>query len=155
MWPEHIKQRYGVNKSSKLPLFLAIILAIIVASGLGMANYRQSHPSLDWTLRTFDVKSENRVFVEWQMLRQENKDTYCVLRAQDERRTDVGYVTVLTPAGSKDVTTSYEMNTESLAVLVEILGCSYQEQMRVPPANFPPGVKIPSQDPPGFAPAAG
>lgn len=153
-WPLHIKQRYGLTKKSKLPLLLGIVLAAIVGLGLGLANYRQVSPAIDWYLLSFDVQSDKRVTIEWQVARQENKETYCVVRAQNDKRQDVGYATVLIPAGEAKTTVQYGLNTESLAVLVEVLGCANDKEMRVPPADFPPGVKIPAQDPPGFAPTS-
>ncbi len=153
-WPEHIKQRYGLTKKSKSPIFIGLIVASIVGLGLGMANYRQVNPALDWYILAFDVQSDKRVTVDWQVARLENRDTYCVVRAQNEKRQDVGYATVLIPAGEAKTTVSYGLNTESLAVLAEVLGCDYDTQMRVPPADFPPGVKIPAQDSPGFAPTS-
>ncbi len=153
-WPEHIKQRYGLTKKSKLPIFIGLLVASIVGLGLGMANYRQVNPALDWYILAFDVQSDKRVIVDWQIARLEDRDTYCVVRAQNELRQDVGYATVLIPAGDAKMNVSYGLNTESLAVLAEVLGCAYDKEMRVPPADFPPGVKIPAQDPPGFAPTS-
>ena len=153
-WPEHIKQRYGLTKKSKLPIFIGLLVASIVGLGLGMANYRQVNPALDWYILAFDVQSDKRVIVDWQIARLEDRDTYCVVRAQNELRQDVGYATVLIPAGDAKMNVSYGLNTESLAVLAEVLGCAYDKQMRVPSADFPPGVKIPAQDPPGFAPTS-
>lgn len=141
-----------MNRGQKLPLITALIISTVVAAGLGMGKYRENNPALDWGLRSFSVDSDQKVSVVWEIARQENKDTYCVLRAQDEKRMDVGYATVLIAAGPAKTTMAYQMNTESLAVLVEVLGCAYQPEMRVPPANFPPGVKIPEQVAPGFAP---
>lgn len=150
--PLNIQQRYGLNRTNKVSVAFAAVLAAVVALGMAMANYRQSHPSLDWELRSFAVQSENKVSVVWEVARNQDQDTYCVLRAQDSKRMDVGYATVLVAAGEKQVTASYELTTESLAVLAEVLGCATSPEMRVPPANFPPGVKIPAQAPPGFAP---
>lgn len=151
-WPLHIQQRYGVDRRQKLPIFLAAVLAAVVALGLAMANYRQANPSLDWKLISFNIENDKKVSVSWTVARSSDKDTYCVLRAQDGKRMDVGYATVLIPAGQADVDITYRLSTESLAVLAEVLGCGYQPEMRVPPANFPPGVKIPAQEPPGLAP---
>ena len=153
-WPEHIKVRYGLNRRQKLPLLVALVLASIVVIGFAMASYSQSHPTIQWALRSFDIKSDQKVSIEWFMARQENKTTYCVVRAQNEKRVDVGYATVLVAAGKSNTTMTYLLNTESRAVLAEVLGCAYTPQMRVPPADFPPGVKIPAQDPPGLAPSA-
>lgn len=150
--PLHIQQRYGLNRRNKIPGAMAAILATVVALGMAMANYRQDHPSINWGLRSFSVQSAKNVSVVWEVSRSANQDTYCVIRAQDDKRMDVGYATVLVAAGNEKVTASYELATESLAVLVEVLGCATSPEMRVPPANFPPGVKIPAQVPPGFAP---
>jgi hypothetical protein len=150
--PLNIQQRYGMDKSQKLPVIIALIVAIIVGAGLGLANLRKSQPSLDWELRAFNVESPTNVAVVWEVARAQDKDSYCVLRAQDEKRMDVGYATIFIPGGERKVTVAYDLTTESLAVLVEVLGCANQPEMRVPPADFPPGVKIPSQVPPGFAP---
>jgi len=153
-WPLHIKQRYGLTKKSKFPIFIGLIIASVVGLGLGFANYRQVNPALDWYLLSFDVQNESRVSIEWQIARQENRETFCVVRAQNDKRQDVGYATVVIPPGEAKTTFSYTMNTESLAVLAEVLGCAYDKEMRVPPADFPPGVKIPDQEPPGFAPTS-
>ncbi len=153
-WPAHIKERYGLTKKSKLPFLIGLLVASIVGLGLGMANYRQVNPVIDWYILSFDVQSDKRVNVEWQIARQENRETYCVVRAQNEKRQDVGYATVVIPPGDAKTTATYGLNTESLAVIAEVLGCAYKKEMRVPPADFPPGVKIPVQDPPGFAPTS-
>lgn len=153
-WPDHIKERYGVGRKPTFTIALATVTAILVTAGLGMANYRQDHPAINWQLKAFKIVDESKVSVEWQIVREEKKDTYCVIRAQDAKRRDVGYVTVLVEGGDKNATMNYDLNTESLAVLAEILGCAYQPKMRVPPADFPPGVKIPTQNPPGFAPTS-
>jgi hypothetical protein len=152
--PINIQQRYGLNTRSKTPVALAVILASIVTIGLGMANYRSGDRALDWELRSFSVQSANSVEVVWEVARNKDQDTYCVIRAQDDKRMDVGYATVFVAAGEPNVTANYNLATESLAVLVEVLGCAGKPEMRVPPADFPPGVKIPAQAPPGFAPEA-
>ena len=119
-----------------------------------MASFRQSNKTIEWALRSFEIQSDNKVRIEWFIARQAGKTSYCVIRAQNENRVDVGYATVLVEAGQTNKTVSYTLNTESRAVLAEVLGCAYSPQMRVPPANFPPGVKIPAQDPPGLAPTS-
>lgn len=151
-WPAHIQARYGLNRRQNLPTFIAIVLASIVALGLGMASFRQSNPTIEWALKSFDIQSDNKVSIDWFIAKQEGKTAYCIVRAQNENRVDVGYATVKIETRKASTTFSYTLNTESRAVLAEVLGCDYKAQMRVPPANFPPGVKIPAQDPPGLAP---
>ena len=151
-WPEHIKVRYGLNRRQNLPTLIAVVLASIVALGMGMASFRQTNPTIEWALKSFDIQSDSKVSIDWFIAKQEGKSAFCVVRAQNEKRIDVGYATVSIDASKASTTFSYTLNTESRAVLAEVLGCDYKAQMRVPPANFPPGVKIPAQDPPGLAP---
>lgn len=151
-WPLHIQQRYGLTKRKKLPVLIALLIALVVGTGLGLAEFRKSHPSIHWELRAFQIESDTKVGVVWEVLRSENEPTYCVLRAQDINRMDVGYATVFIEPGEAFVVEEYSLATESAPVLAEVLGCSNKPEMRVPPANFPPGVKIPAQVAPGFAP---
>ena len=150
--PLHIQQRYGYTKRQKFPVVIATVLALIVGSGLGLAEYRKAHPSLDWELRSFNIESDTKTQIVWEIARQKGEATYCVLRAQDIQRMDVGYATVYIAPGEALTVMQYELATESLPVLAEVLGCSTKPEMRVPPANFPPGVKIPAQVSPGVAP---
>jgi hypothetical protein len=130
------------------------LIAALVAGGTAFASFRQQNPSVSSQLLTFDVVSETLVNITWEVKRGAGSTTYCVVRAQDERRTDVGYATVMVAAGDPYEQITYPLATNGSAVLAELLGCSASQTMRVPPANFPPGVKIPEQPAPGVAPRA-
>jgi hypothetical protein len=103
---------------------------------------------------TFEIVSPTQVNVTWELARGPELTTYCVVRAQDISRTDVGYATVTVAGGSDYEQITYPLTTNGQAVLAEVLGCSNSQNMRVPPANFPPGVKIPEQVAPGVAPTS-
>lgn len=152
--PENLQLRYGVRRSRLFPIIVGVLIAGVVAGGTAFASFRQQNPSVSSQLLTFDVASESLVNITWEVKRGAGSTTYCVVRAQDIRRTDVGYATVLIAPGAAYEQVSYPLVTNGQAVLAELLGCSANKKMRVPPANFPPGVKIPEQPAPGVAPKA-
>ena len=150
--PDHLKERYGVNKRDWSKI---VATAILLACGIGLVlftGYRNSRPSVAGELISFKVISADKVTVTWKVQRPEESLIYCVIRAQDVEKTDVGYATVSVPAGAKYSKFSYDLTTNGEAVLAEVLGCGSTKKFRVPPPNFPPGVQIPAQLPPGIAP---
>lgn len=150
--PAHIQARYGyrtVNSRSRIVL-LATATLLIAAAAAAYFNHRAQ--ATTFSLTTFIVSSDTAVDMTWEIARPENQVTYCVIRAQNDQRADVGYATVTIPAGPPVTDFSYTLRTESPAVLAEVLGCGSSTRLRVPTPNFPPGAKIPAQDAPGVAP---
>jgi hypothetical protein len=135
-----------------VPVLIGILIAGVVSASLAYATFRQQNPSVSSQLLTFEVVSPTQVSVTWELARGAELTSYCVVRAQDVYRTDVGYATVTVAGGSDYEQITYLLTTNGQAVLAEVLGCSNSQNMRVPPANFPPGVKIPEQVAPGVAP---
>ena len=152
--PEHIRLRYGVRRRRVVPVLIGILIAGVVSGSLAYATFRQQNPSVSAQLLTFEVVSPTQVSVTWELARGPELPTYCVVRAQDISRTDVGYAIVTVAGGSDYGQITYPLTTNGQAVLAEVLGCSNSQNMRVPPANFPPGVKIPEQIAPGVAPTS-
>ncbi len=152
--PAHIQLRYGVRRRRLVPVLVGILIAGVVSGSLAYATFRQQNPSISSQLLTFEVVSPTQVNVTWELARGPELSTYCVVRAQDISRTDVGYATVTVAGGSDYEQITYPLTTNGQAVLAEVLGCSNSQNMRVPPANFPPGVKIPEQVAPGVAPTS-
>lgn len=149
-----MQARYGVRRSRLFPILTGVLIAALVAGGTAYASFKRQNPTVSAQLLTFNVISETQVDITWEINRGANTTSYCVVRAQDDRRTDVGYATVTVEAGSPYQQVTYPLATASTAVLAELLGCSANQSLRVPPANFPPGVKIPQQPAPGVAPKA-
>jgi hypothetical protein len=151
--PLHIQQRYGYRVvNAKLRIMLMMIATILIAASAALFfNHRATATS--YSLTTFKIESANSVAMTWQIARPENQTTYCVIRAQNEQRSDVGYATVEIAGGASLVNFQYTLRTESAAVLAEVLGCGASTKLRVPTPNFPPGAKIPLQDAPGVAPS--
>ncbi|GEM_PF-305615 len=152
--PQHLHARYGVRKSRTAPILIGILIAAVVSGGLAFANFRQQNPSVRADLLAFEVTSPSQVLVTWEVSRGSQLTTYCVIRAQDIRRTDVGYAIVRIAPGNDYKQVTYPLTTNGEAVLAEVLGCANTAQMRVPPPDFPPGVKIPEQVAPGVAPTS-
>jgi hypothetical protein len=130
------------------------LIACVVSGSLAYATFRQQNPSVSAQLLTFEIVSPTKVNITWELARGPELPTYCVVRAQDIFRTDVGYATVTVAGGTDYEQISYPLTTNGQAVLAEVLGCSNSQNFRVPPANFPPGVKIPEQVAPGVAPTS-
>ena len=152
--PQHLHLRYGVRPRRIAPIFIGVLIAGVVSGGLGFANYRQQNPSVSSQLLAFEVTSPSQVLVTWEVSRGSQLATYCVLRAQDIRRTDVGYAIVTIAPGTDYEQLTYPLTTNGEAVLAQVLGCASSVTMRVPPPDFPPGVKIPDQIAPGVAPTS-
>jgi hypothetical protein len=150
--PPHIVERYGLSTSrhrGKVSVALGVLIGLL---GIGYGYKVVKATPAHFELHGFVVNSSHRVDLTWQVARKANTTTYCVVRAQNTSRQDVGYATVTIAPGSPSTTITYPLATESTANLAEVLGCSDSAVMRVPPANFPPGVAIPVQPAPGVAP---
>ena len=147
-----MQERYGIQPSGnrKLLYVLSLLVAFFVATYL----WRITQSPVTGQLQRFTVTSERSVQISFSVTRHQPGKSYCVLRAQDRNKTDVGYATLTFPAGAERFDYTYILATESRAVLAEVLGCSNSLPVRVPPPNFPPGVVIPAQKPPGVAPKA-
>ena len=150
--PEHLRARYGLT-NSPWPQRLATSLVVLAILGLiGFTQYRVANPSIEGELVAFQVVSPTQIDVSWKVQRKQGQEIYCALRAQDIHKTDVGYAIVRLAPGNKISQAKYSVTTNGTAVLAEVLGCGATKQLRVPPANFPPGVRIPAQKSPGFTP---
>lgn len=152
--PQHLHLRYGVRPRRVAPILIGILIAAVVSGGLAFANYRQQNPSVSSQLLAFEVTSPSQVLVTWEVSGGSQLTTFCVLRAQDIRRTDVGYAIVRIAPGTGYEQLTYPLTTNGEAVLAQVLGCASSAEMRVPPPDFPPGVKIPEQVAPGVAPTS-
>lgn len=150
--PPHIQQRYGYRQVNSTSRVISLALATVAIAAAAAMYFNHRAQATTFSLTTFVVTSDSTVDMTWQIARPENEQTYCVIRAQNDQRSDVGYATVAIPAGDPVVDFAYTLTTESTAVLAEVLGCGASAQLRVPTPNFPPGAKIPAQLSPGVAP---
>ena len=147
-----MQERYGVKRNQRSRWIFALV-ASLAFTGL-VYVWKHSQSVVTGELQKFDVVSKEEVSISFRLTRTKIAPAFCVLRAQDVRKTDVGYATLSFPSSGSSFNVTYPLKTESTAVLAEILGCSDKLPLRVPPPNFPPGVRIPAQVPPGVAPVA-
>lgn len=144
--------RYQTSRERTQYIVLGVITALLIAGTSVLFYLQNSGPGVTFSLTSFEVLDDQRVSVTWQMNRPADLDTYCVVRAQDSQRRDVGYATVTVAGGAPTTQMTYRLNTESRATTVEVLACASNQHVRAPQPNFPPGVGAPSQPPPGVAP---
>lgn len=144
--PPDLQARYGVGRRSRLPLIAGIIGIAGFIAALAFVTLNLVSPKVTYELLAWDDVSADRVDVTFDIRRSEEWDVYCVIRAQDESRTDVGYAVVGIPRGTSYVQTTYSLRTLAPAYVVEVLACQAgQPPERVVPPQFPPGVVPPDQ----------
>ncbi|NBU30068.1 MAG: DUF4307 domain-containing protein [Actinobacteria bacterium] len=158
-WPPHIRQRYGVQQQpwrQRLTSGGALVLLVMPVAVWSL--WHVSTKPVAATLGTYSISADRITLqVSYQSETNVTGKVTCAVRAQDERRIDVGFAYLRLPAtrGAEKVLV-YTLRTRKPAVAVEVLGCQTGTDVnRLPAAQFPPGVKPPAQAPPGYAPAAG
>ncbi len=153
--PAAVKARYP-KPGSNLGLWLigAAAIAVVAAFiGLGFTKYVDLPAA--GKLTGFEIPSETVVITNFEVNRDPGTVITCALRAQDERRIDVGYAWVeIAPSEQRVTAVSYPLASRSLAVLVEVLGCSAGTEVTgVPLPQIEPGTELPEQPAPGRKPA--
>ena len=152
--PPDLQARYGIGRRSPLPVIAAVVGIVAFIAALAFVTLNLVSPKVTYELLAWDDVAADRVDVTFDIRRSEEWDVYCVLRAQDESRTDVGYAVVGIPRGTSYEQITYPLRTLAPAYVVEVLACQAgQPPERVVPPQFPPGVVPPEQ--PWRAPAGG
>ncbi|MDA2975372.1 MAG: DUF4307 domain-containing protein [Actinomycetota bacterium] len=152
--PPQVQSRYP-KPSSNLGLQLVGTLAIItVVAFLGLGFDKFVKLDAGGKLTGFVITNASTVQTSFEVSRKPGTVVTCALRAQDERRIDVGYAWVEIAASENQVSSlQYPLATRKLAVLVEVLGCSAGTDVTgVPPPQLEPGTKLPAQPAPGRVP---
>ena len=150
--PEHIKARYGTSNAGTSTRTISLAIIAVISAAIIFAIVQARSTQVASQLLAFKVISPTSVEVTWEISRSDNEVTYCAVRAQDDQKTDVGYAIVTVPAGESHVGFTYQLTTESPAVVAEVLGCGTTTSLRVAGPQFPPGVQPPAQIAPGVAP---
>ena len=144
--PPHLQARYGVRRT---PWWAFAAIGLVIAgfvAALAYVAYNLVAPGVQPKLLAWKVEGRDRVDVTFEVRRSDQADVYCVIRAQDETRTDVGYAVVPLARGTTYVQETYPLRTIAPAYVVELLGCEAgQAPTRVPQPQFPPGVVPPEQ----------
>jgi len=140
-----MQERYGLDRRPVGRwIGIGIVLVAFVAA-LGFVTVGISGDPVETRLVTWDDVAPDRVDMAVQVKRPADVEVTCVLRAQDSRRIDVGYATVVIPPGDGEVALDYSLRTLAPAYTAELLGCSSEGVPNVPPPQFPPGVVPPEQ----------
>lgn len=152
--PPDIKVRYP-KPGSNLGLWLVgIVAATVIAGFVGFGFNRFIAIPADSKLTGFVIVNDSKVQTDFEVNRAPGVTITCALRAQDERRIDVGYAWVeIAPSDERVSAVSYPLATRKLAVLVEVLGCSVGSTViGVPDPQIEPGTQLPMQPAPGRIP---
>jgi hypothetical protein len=144
--PPDLQARYGIGRRSLVPIIGGVIGITAFIAALAFVTFNLVSPKVTFTLLAWNDVSADRVDITFEVRRSAEWDVYCVLRAQDESRTDVGYAIVPLPRGTSYVQETYALRTIAPAYVVEVLACEAGgPPERVIPPQFPPGVVPPDQ----------
>lgn len=144
--PPDLQARYGVGRRTRLPLIAGLIGIAAFIAALAFVTFNLVSPKVTYKLLAWNDVAADRVDVTFDVRRSQEWDVYCVLRAQDESRTDVGYAVVGIPRGTSYEQVTYPLRTLAPAFVVEVLACEAgAPPERVVPPQFPPGVVPPEQ----------
>ena len=144
--PPDLQARYGVGRRSRFPLIAGLIGIAAFIAALAFVTFNLVSPKVTYKLLAWNDVAADRVDVTFDVRRSQEWDVYCVLRAQDESRTDVGYAVVGIPRGTSFEQVTYPLRTLAPAFVVEVLACEAgAPPERVVPPQFPPGVVPPEQ----------
>ena len=140
-----MQERYGLNRSpvGRNIAVGALILAFVAA--MVYVTMGLTRDPLETRLVTWTIVSPERLDLSFQVRKPVGSEVTCVIRAQDDRRIDVGYATVTVPAETEQTVIDYRLRTIAPAATVEVLGCSADGTTGLTPPQFPPGVVPPAQ----------
>lgn len=152
--PEDLQARYGVGRRPWFAISAGIVAVIAFVGALAFVTLNLLSPQVTYEVLTWDDVAADRTDVTFDIRRSAEWDVYCVIRAQDKSRADVGYAVVPIPRGTSYVQLTYSLRTIAPAYIVEVLACEAGAPPdRVVPPQFPPGVVPPEQ--PWTPPAGG
>lgn len=139
-----MRERYGLDRRDWVTTIVVVgliglFLALLAWIALGMGSSGVQHRLVSWT-----ITSPTQVDVTFEVRPPEGRTAYCVVRAQDSTRTDVGYRIVEIPSDRESLAVTTSLTTLIPAYTVEILGCALDAPPPVVPPQFPPGVVPPA-----------
>ncbi len=140
-----MQERYGLDRRPVGRwLAIGLLLAAFVAALAFVAVGVTGNP-IDSRMVAWEAVAADHIDMTIQVKRPAELEVTCALRAQDARRIDVGYATLVVPPGEAEVLLDYPLRTLAPASTAELLGCSADGLPNVPPPQFPPGVVPPEQ----------
>jgi hypothetical protein len=139
-----MRQRYGLDRRPVGRWIALTVLGVAFVGALVFVAIGVTSNPVDSRLLTWQVVGPDRIDLTFQVKRPASAEVTCVLRAQDDKRVDVGYATVTVAPGDSELV-DYRLRTIAPASTVELLGCSVDGAPSVAPPQFPPGVVPPEQ----------
>lgn len=149
--PAHLVQRYGIRPAGFRWVWavVAVVGAIAAASSLGLIARGLGSGGetklIKWTT------TGQLADISWSVLRYDNATVYCVLRAQDSARFDVGFAVLKV----RDTATNPQIESKLAlrATAFSVLPPECQtDPTRLTSPNFRAGLLPPAQQPPLAAP---
>jgi hypothetical protein len=138
-----MRARYGLDQRDWPTLAMIGILVAAFLTIIGWIALTSGSSTVQHRLLSWEIISPTQVNISYEVRPPDNRPIYCVLRAQDVTRTDVGYQIIEIPSGSDYVRQTTTLDTLIAAYTVEILGCAIDEPPTVIGPQFPPGVLPP------------
>jgi hypothetical protein len=138
-----MRARYGLDHRDWPTLTMIGILVAAFLAIIGWIATTSGTSGVQFRLLSWEIISPTQVNISYEVRPPANRTTYCVLRAQDVTRADVGYQIIEIPPGPDYVRQTTTLDTLIPAYTAEILGCALDEPPMVNPPQFPPGVLPP------------
>jgi hypothetical protein len=142
-----MQARYGIKPRSPIAIAGVALLAFGFVALIGWITLQLASPGVQTQLVTFTVTSATNVDVTFDVQRDGQLPTVCVLRARDVHHVDVGYARVQITPGRSLLRINYPIATLAPATSAEVLGCANNADPRVDPPQFAPGTVNPPQQP--------
>ncbi len=151
-WPSHIQERYPKQGKPWFLYFVGLIFITVIGSFVAVGINRVMNPPIYEKLLAWEIKDKNNIEIIFEVNRNENIDVWCLLRAQNENMTDVGYAILEIPQDAKTYKQiNYKLKTYEMAYTAEVINCDDDKDSTLFIApQFIPGVEIPQQDPPAI-----
>lgn len=140
-----MRERYGVNRRSWGTVLLVGVVVVAFFLALAFIVFAFSTDRVQSRLLAWEIVSDDRVDITFEVRPPDDRDVVCVLRAQDSTRADVGYARAVIPGGTAYVNLTYSLRTLIPAYTAELLECGFADSLDVVPTQFPPGVVPPEQ----------
>lgn len=151
-WPPHIQARYPEEKKSWFLFIVGSIFVLIIGAFIAVGVERVINPPLYEKLLAWEIKDANSVSVTFEISRPIDMNVWCLIRAQNEDKFDVGYAVLAFPQnGQQYLQTNYLLKTYETAYVAEVINCDDDPKSTLfPLANFLTTEKLPNQDPPAI-----
>jgi hypothetical protein len=149
--PKELHERYGLKPRNPLILISTWTVALAVFGFLFIQINSGQQADVETRLISWEVKTANRVEINWTVYQSSNLPVYCVLKAQDSDQFDVGFAIFKATETQSIPQFTQVINTNAEAFAVITPTCELEPEALLG-SHFRPGLLPPAQDSPLFAP---